>query len=157
MYLNVTHPSSLEKKRPYMCFWFRSWQSLESEGWCELRKDGWNDGKAVQRGTQPALTTCLAPKLSVGVACTWWIRSHLVRRGYGKSVACQRALLEHRGEMWNVKKIWPRTGRCGPCELLGSTVNWSLWGQGPRPWARCTTIYLFFNKDYKTSLGKNKS
>lgn len=39
-------------------------------------------GQAVQRGTQPSLTGCLAPSLSVIVASVWWICSHPVRGGY---------------------------------------------------------------------------
>lgn len=96
-------------------------------------------GQAVQRGTQPSLTGCLAPSLSVIVASVWWICSHPVRGGYREK--CFLSVRWGRCELCRRKKAG--TGRYGPCESLWSTVNWSLWGQGPWPWGRRSTGYRF--------------
>lgn len=91
-----------------------------------------NKEKSVQdvnsgtRWAKRGLTGCLAPGVSATVASVWWICSQPVRGGYQESLACQRGRRTG-GETRSA-------GRQRPCESLWSTVNWSLWGQGP--WLR---------------------
>lgn len=56
----------------------------------------------------------------------------------------QRKVLPVRARWGGVEKNWTCTGGHGPYESLWSTVNWSLWGQGPRPQARHSMGHSFF-------------
>lgn len=103
-----------QKKKKTEKVWKK--ETAGCQQWNELRT------QCADRG----LTGCLAPSFSATVSSVWWICSQPVRGSYQKSVACQSGERTG-GEMCSA-------GRQRPCESLWSTVNWSLWGQGP--WLR---------------------
>lgn len=97
----------------------RVWEKKETAG-CQQRN------VLRTRCADRGLTGCLAPSFSAPVSSVWWICSQPVRGSYQKSAACQSG-----GRMGGEMRC---AGRQRPCESLWSTVNWSLWGQGP--WLR---------------------
>lgn len=104
-----------------------------AEKWEKVKKKQREESAGCQQWNEPrtrcaerGLTGCLAPSVSATVARVWWICSQPVRGGYQESVACQSG-----GRTGGETRS---SGRQRQCESLWSTVNWSLWGQGP--WLR---------------------
>lgn len=140
------------------------WKRVKKKRKNVKQRARWNEGKAVQRGTQASLTGCLALSLSVVVASVWWICSHPVKGGY-REKCC---LSEQGGGVLRktglVQVDMDPMNHCDPqlIDLFGAK------DQGPRPDILWGTVffckYFFVHYDCRESgsrccsvLTKNKT
>lgn len=116
----------IQKEKKESCL---GWKTIKRE--CIKHRE-WdkNEGKAVQRRTQPQSDRLSSTELvSHGSLCLMDMFSPCQGRLQRKVLPVRAACLTTGGRC---EMYWKtRLRRHGPCESLWSKVNWSLWGQGP--------------------------